>query len=165
MDHKRKDVLKSVNDYFQEAERSVNELQNQLAKVTLERDIYKEMLEQVNIKSNTIAYVAIYSCDNGEGVDTDKCIGVFTMKSLALQAISDVCNKNKEVSIDAFQVGESDVGKTLVPNEIVYIEQCDEEAHCEISTNIISILCDPIKRTYNHSYLVEYNVDKVYYID
>lgn len=171
MNNKKREVLKSLNDYFHGTEQCIQDLENQLAKVKLERDTYKEMLEQGNTKRNTIAYMTIHSCDNGEGVDTETCVGVFTTKSLAMQAILDVCKKNEELSFDAFRIEEFDVGKTLIHNEIVHVEQHDEEAHCEISTSIVGILCDANKRsdircqTSYHSYLVGYNVDKVYYIE
>jgi hypothetical protein len=168
MNHKRQEVLNSLNDCFQEAEQRINELQNQLAKVKIERDTYKTMLEQGNTKNNTLAYMTIHSCDNGEGVDTETCIGVFTTKPLALRAMLDVCNKNEEISLDAFRIEEFDVGKTLIHNDIVHVEQHDEEAHCEIATSIIGILCDANKHIYVYlcnSYLVEYIVDKVYYIE
>ena len=166
MDNKRHEVLKSLNHYFQEAEQCIKELQNQLAKVKLERDSYKEMLEQGDTKNDTLAHMAIHSCDNGEGVETETCIGVFTTKSLALRAMLDVCQKNEEISLCDLRVEAFDVGKTLIPNEIVHVEQHDEEAHCEISTSIIGILCDINKHTdISHSYLVEYSVDKIYYIE
>jgi len=179
MDHigininKSHEVLKSLNDYFHGAEQSIKDLQNQLAKVKLElvkvkleRDSYKEMLEQGNTKNNTLVYMTIHSCDNGEGVNTENCIGVFTTKPLALQAILDVCKENNKISSDDFQIEEFDVGETLIHGEIVHVEQHDEEAHCEISTSIIGIQSDINQyKNSGNSYLVEYIVDKVYYIE
>lgn len=169
MNNKLPSVLKTLNDGIREAQQCIKEIQNELAtsrcelkKVKLERDTYKAILAQGNTKSNTLAYMTIHSCDNGEGVDTETCVGVFTTKPSALQAVLDVCKKNEELSSDDFRIEEFDVGKTLIPNEIVNVEQHDEEAHGEISTTIIGILCDTNQhKNSSHSYLV----DKVYYIE
>jgi hypothetical protein len=173
MDNKLPSVLKTLNDGIREAQQCIKEIQNELAtarcelkKVKLERDTYKEMLTQGNTKEHTLAYMTIHSCDNGEGVDTETCVGVFTTKPLALQAILDVCKKNEELSVDDFRIEDFDVGKALNNDEIVHVEQHDEEAHCEVSTRIIGILCDASKHTAtSHSYLREYCVDKVYCIE
>lgn len=160
MDAKKREVLKSLDEYFQDSEQRINELQNELAKVKLERDMYKGMLD---IKRDTLTYMVIHRCDNGKGTDTETCVGVFTTKSLAAQAILDVCKKNEDVSFDDFLITEFFVGKTLMPGEIVQVEKLDKEAHCEVSTTIISVRCDSNVGVDN--YIEAFVVDNVYYIE
>lgn len=165
-----RDVLVCLNNYFKETENSLEKLQHELEVVKLERDMLKQMLREekimhVNDKCN-VAYVTIYSKDNGEGIDTETCVGVFTRKSMAMQAIVDVCTKNSSVSQDSFTVGELTCGKPLSPNDVVNVKQCDVEAHCETSTTIIGIQCGAMEDNEDDNcYTVEYIVDKVYHID
>lgn len=153
MDFKK--VIACVNECLW---KSTKELQEKLDITIHERDIYKELLkEKDNIESN-IVYATIYIKDNGEGVDTESCIGVFSKKSLALQAILDVCKNNAKLNINQFNVVDVDVGKVLKPNDIVYLVQCDEEANCEVSTRIVSICCEPFKENklyYSEKYTVD----------
>jgi hypothetical protein len=172
MNSKKNKVVECLNDFLSEAERSTKALQKELAVIRLERDIYKEMLVKEQRGCNTeytkgsnVAYVTIYSRDNGEGADTCTCIGVFTRKSKALQAILDVCKKNDELSIDGFIIEEFDVGKELISDHIVNVLHFDEDAHCETSTTIVGIQCDVKPENHSQYYSVEYKVDKVYHIE
>ena len=157
MDAQKREVLSSLDEYFQDSEQRIENLQNELAKTKLERDMYK------GIETNTLAYMVIHRCNNGKGTDTQTCVGVFTTRSLAAQAILDVCKKNKDVSFDDFLITEFFVGKTLIPGEIVQVEKHDEEAHCEVSTTIIGIRCDSNVGVDN--YIEAFVVDTVYYIE
>ena len=155
-----------MNSFFREAEQTIKELQDKLAKVSLERDMYKEQLSQKEETKGKVAYVPIYSRDNGEGVDTETCIGVFTTKSLALQAILDVCNKNKEICIEQCMVEEYDVNTPLVPNEIVRVIQYDEEGHYEVANSIIGVYNETTNNSLDDEYyLAEYRIDEVYHIE
>lgn len=172
MNFKKKTVLQSLSDYFQEVEQSIEQLQNQLDVVKLERDLYKQQVVELQESNNkevskqSVAHVTVYSEDNGEGVDTEICIGVFTTKSKALYAILDLCQKHKALNSQSFDVLQFNVSKTLSPNDTVYVIQEDREEHCEISTNIIDVYCENIlKNDDNEYYAVEYKVDEVYYIE
>ncbi len=172
MNCKRKTVLKSLNDYFQEVEKSLENLEQQLEVVKLERDLYKQQvveLQECNnkeVSKQNVAHVSVYSEDNGEGVDTEICIGVFTTKSKAINAILDLCKKHKDLNSQSFNVLQFNVSKTLLPNDTVYVIQQDREEHCEISTNIIDVYCENIlKNDDNEYYTVEYKVDEVYSIE
>ena len=160
MNAKKREVLNSLDEYFQDSEQRIENLQNELAKVKLERDMYKGMLDS---KHNPLSYMVIHRCDNGEGVDTETCVGVFTTRSLAARAVLDVCKKNEDVSFDDFLITEFFVGKTLMPGEIVQVEKHDEEAHCEVSTTIIGIRCD--SDVGDDNYIEAFVVDTVYYIE
>lgn len=149
---------------MQEAEQALNALHEKLATVQLERDMYKEML--FTKTGDTKAYTSIYAVDNGEGRDTETCVGVFTTRALAMQAILDVCKKNKDLSIRAFNIEEFPVDQPLVPYATVHLVQYDEEAHCEISTSILGIECKSLRQSsVTDSYLAEYKVNTVYFIE
>lgn len=168
MESKRSDLVKSMNSFFREAEQTIKELQDKLAKVSLERDMYKEQLSHSRKEETKgkVAYVPIYSRDNGEGVDTETCIGVFTTKPLAMQAILAVCNKNKEISIKQCMIKEYDVNTPLVPNEIVRVIQYNEEGHYEVANNVIGIYNETANNSLDDEYyLEEYRVNEVYHID
>lgn len=155
---------KSFNVLLQEAEHAVNALREKLATVQLERDMYKEMLSK-NSESPQ-AYTSVYTVDNGEGRDTETCIGVFTTRALAMQAILDVCKKNKDLSVHAFTIEEFPVDEPLHPDAIVKLVQYDEEAHCEVSTSILGIECKSLQQSsVTDSYLAEYKVNTVYFIE
>lgn len=158
---------KSFNVLLQEAEHALNALREKLATVQLERDMYKEMLSRNTESTNdTKAYTSIYTVDNGEGRDTETCIGVFTTRALAMQAILDVCKKNKDLYIHAFTIEEFPVDEPLQPDTLVKLVQYDEEAHCEVSTSILGIECKSLQQSkVTNSYLAEYKVNTVYFIE
>jgi hypothetical protein len=155
---------------FEEAEQSVKELKDKLAEVQLERDIYCENLmlltsTEQNKKNNNVAFCTMYTVDNGEGRDTETCIGVFVTRALAMQAILDVYNKNKELCIDSFTIAEFPVDEPLQPDTMVQMVQYDEEAHCEVSTSILGIQCKYLQQSsVTNSYLAEYKVNALYFI-
>lgn len=166
MNVKRDNVIKSMNDFLQEANEKIKELREKLVKVTLQRDVYKEMLSQKQDHKNHIAYTVIYFRDNGEGVDTETCVGVFSTKALGLQAILDVCKENKEISFEECKMEEFEVGQALIPDEIVNVVHFDEEAHCERSTTVMGIY-EEMSTNHLHKdcYLLEYVVDRIYSIE
>jgi hypothetical protein len=170
MTSKIRDIVNRLNEHLCEAEKSYREQQKELELTRLERDIYKEILIKSHNLSNysncsNVIHVAVYSRDNGEGVDTETCVGVFTTKTKALQAILDVCKSNTELSVNGFMIDEFNLDKEVGSRDIVYLIQCDEEAHCEISTTILDVKCDNIINDYEDCYSVEYTVDNVYYIE
>jgi hypothetical protein len=165
LNNKQQQVLNTLKSIFDESEQSIMNLQEKLAKVQLERDILQEKFEHSK-SSNHIAYTVIYSKDNGEGVDTETCIGVFTTKALAMQTILNICNENKDLSIHAFTIEEFPVDEPLQPDVRVQVVQYDEEAHCEVSTSILGIQCKSLQqKNITDSYLTEYKVNTVYFID
>lgn len=159
-----------LKEQLLEAENDFLEQQKELEITKLERDIYKEII--INTQNtytgttySNVVYVPLYSRDNGEGMDTETCIGVFTTKTKALQAILDVSKKNKELCVKGFMINEFNVDIEVGTDDIVYVIQCDEEAHCEISTTILDVKCDNLMDDYKDCYSVEYTVDKVYSIE
>lgn len=163
------DIIKKLNELVCNAETSFREQQIELELTRLERDIYKEIiLKSQNVsnsnRSSDIVYVSIYSKDNGEGANTETCIGVFTTKLKALNAILNVYKSNTELDVNGFMIEEYNVVQELETGNIVYVVQCDEEAHCEISTTILDVKCDNF-HDYKDCYTVEYVVDKVNYIE
>lgn len=159
-----------LKEQLLEAEKDFLEQQKELEITKLERDIYKEII--INTQNtytgtnySNVVYVPLYSRDNGEGMDTETCIGVFTTKTKALQAILDVCKKNKELCVKGFMINEFNVDIEVGTDDIVYVIQCDEEAHCEISTTILDVKCDNLMDDYKDCYNVKYTVDKVYSIE
>lgn len=91
MDLRRKTTLNYLNEYFQEVEQSLEKLKKELEIVKLERDMYKQELQECKdnlVAQNNVVHMTVYSEDNGEGVDTEVCIGVFTTKSNAIKAIN-----------------------------------------------------------------------------
>lgn len=164
------DIAKRLNEHICDAERAFREQQEELELTRFERDMYKEIIvnSQNTSNSNTgsnVVFVAFYSMDNGEGVDTETCVGVFTTKIKALKAILDVCKSNKELSVSGFMINEFPVDKELETGNSIYVVQCDEEAHCEISTTILDVKCDNHIDDYKDCYTVEYIIDKVNYIE
>lgn len=168
MNSKISDILKRLNENFFEAEKAFREQQKELELTRFERDVYKDIIiksqnvSKVNTSSNVV-FVAVYSRDNGEGADTETCIGVFTSKTKALQAILDVCRRNRDLGVNGFTINEFDVDKQLDTGNSVYVIQCDEEAHCEIATTILDVQCHNIIDDYEDCYSVDYIVDKVYH--
>jgi hypothetical protein len=174
MNSKIYDLLKSLKEQLSEVEKNFLEQQKKLELTRLERDIHKEILKEIyeltqNVPSYTqgsnVLYMNVYSCDNGEGVDTDECIGVFTKKSKAMQATVDVCMNNTELDSNGFIIVEVKVDKKIVSDDTVYVIKQDEEAHCEISTTILDVKINNKNDDYKDSYSVEYTVDKVYHIE
>lgn len=170
MNAKLSDIAKRLNEHLSEADKAFREQQKELELTRLERDIYKEILKNTDKLYTTDGissqvYAVIYSIDNGEGVDTDTCIGVFTKKTKALKALVDVCKNNTELDVNGFNIVPFNVGKEVQTEDIVYVIQCDEEAHCEISTSVIDVKCDAKDIDYNDCYSVEIVVDKVYDIE
>lgn len=135
------DLLSKMKDYMANTKLTIDKLKAELSTVKLQRDTYKEELLQVqkkNVDTRHIAYTVIYASDNGEGVDTELCIGVCSSKAKALQAIVDVSQRN-EVDSNMFEVREFDVGQPLQQDCKVYVTHISEEAHCEVSTRIIGV--------------------------
>jgi hypothetical protein len=162
--------VKRLNELFCEVEKSIREQQKELELTRLERDIYKSIIinsqNVSNLKRGTnIVHVVIYSRDNGEGSDTETCIGVFTSKTNAMKAVLDVCKSNAELSVDGFMINELNIDKDLQSGDNVYVIHCDEEAHCEISTTVLDVKCDNKINDYKDCYSIEYTVDKVHYIE
>ena len=158
----KQSLFRSVKLFIEETESSMKQLNDQLAIVKLERDMYKEMCKRGDECAKNTAYISIYSVDNGEGVDTETCIGVFNKKSLAMQSIYEIC-KNNEFDTESFRIETFDVDKELIPGEIIKIIQRDEEAHCEVSTTIIGVQsCTSIDDDY---YTVDYKINTVYFIE
>jgi hypothetical protein len=171
MEHKRREVLQSLNNVFKDLEQSIKDLEEQLQRVQLERDMYKDMLSQVQntndlIHVSRVAYMSVYTMDNSEGMDTETCIGVFTTRALAMQAILDVCRQNKELNVNSFSVEEFSVDEPLVPHATVQVVQYDEETHCAVSTSILGIKCKALQdKNFPNCYLAEYIVNRVYPIE
>jgi hypothetical protein len=174
MNSKIYDILKSFREQLSEAETNFLKLQKELELTRIERDVHKEVLKEIyeltqNVPSYTegsnTLYITVYSHDNGEGVDTEECIGVFTKKSRAMQATVDVCMNNKQLDSNAFNIIELKVDKQMISGDVVYVIKHDEEAHCEVSTTILGVKCNNKSDDYKDSYSVEYTVDKVYRID
>ena len=164
------DIMKNLQDNLSKVEKSFKELEKELELTRLERDIYKEIVlksqnSSIYSSDSNVVYVAIYSRDNGEGRDTDICIGVFTTKTKALKAILDVCKSNTELSVNGFGIDEFNLDKELQTGNNVYVVKCDEEEHCEISTTILDIKCDNNTDDYKDCYSEEYTIDKVYHIE
>jgi hypothetical protein len=170
------DKLKLLKQYVSEAEKAFEEQKKELELTRLERDFYKDIAINFQIDSNcntcsNVVYVTIYSKDNGEGVDTDTCVGVFTNKLKAKQATMDVCIRNKELHFNGFTIQEFKVDKELITNDTVYVMQHDEEAYCEVSTTIVGVECYISVNGYNNDelyhdcYVVDYIVDTVYHIE
>jgi hypothetical protein len=155
--------LKSLDAYVEEAEQTIRQLKDKLANVTLERDMYKRMLVEEGELGG--AWMTIYSKDNGEGVDTETCVGVFTTNALAIQAILDVCAKNKDVCVDSFRVEDLKTNSPFTTGQVVKVMHYDEEMHCEVATVILDINEDTKGRTYTDCYAIEYTVDTVYHIE
>ena len=167
MDLRRKTTLNYLNEYFQEVEQSLEKLKKELEIVKLERDMYKQELQECKdnlVAQNNVVHMTVYSEDNGEGVDTEVCIGVFTTKSNAIKAILDLCNKHDDLNSQSFNIVEFNVNKLLSSNDTVYVVQQDIEEHCEVSTNIIDVICENTINNNNH-YTVEYKVDEVNFIE
>jgi hypothetical protein len=173
MNSKLYDLLKSFKVELSEVEKNFLEQQKELELTRLERDFYKEKcvnLQNVSECTN-VAHLAIYSRDNGEGVDTESCVGVFTNKSNAMQAILEVCKNNKEIDLNGFDIRELKVDRDLKSDGTVYVMQHDEEAHCEISTSIVGVECYISVNGYNNDevyrdcYSIDYIVNKVYHIE
>ena len=169
MEHKRREVLQSINNVFKDLEQSIKDLEEQLAKVKLERDMYKDMLSQNTEEPKhvpRVAYMTVYTMDNSEGMDTETCIGVFTTKALAMQAILDACRQNKELNVNSFSVEEFSVDEPLQGNATVQVVQYDEETHCAVSTSILGIKCKALQhKSFTNCYLAEYIVNRVYPIE
>lgn len=174
MNSKLYDLLKSSKEQLNEAEKSFLALQKELELTRLERDIHKEVLKEIYLltqnvptytQGSNVVYMNVYSHDNGEGVDTDECIGVFTKKSKAMQATVDVCMNNKQLHSNEFTIIELKVEKEVVSDDTVYVIQHDEEAHWETSTTILDVKCNDKSDDHKDSYSVEYTVDKVYHIE
>ena len=83
-----------------------------------------------------IVYVPIYTIDNGEGANTDMCIGVFSQKSFAYKAILDACTENTQLQIDSFIVEE--FSTPVMTNTINVLVQ-DIEAHGATSTTVLGV--------------------------
>lgn len=137
----QKEVLTKMNEYFANTETTIEKLQQELSAVKIERDAYKEELMQLKEKTagqENIAYTVVYTHDNGEGMDTEVCIGVFSSHTKALQAIADVSVRN-DVDSRMFEITEFDVGQPIQPKSKIYVTYESEEAHCEVSTRIIGV--------------------------
>lgn len=163
-------LLDCLNSYIQEYEQTVKELKKELDITKLERDIYKElhMKREMNTSTqkhddNKVVYATIFTRDNGEGADTETCVGVFTRKSLALEAIVDVCKKNNEVYPSGFTIEEFDLEKPVVSSDTVYVVLYVTEAHCEFSITVVGVRLDA--NTNGIYYTEEYKVDVVYPIE
>jgi hypothetical protein len=124
--------------------------------------MYKIMLyeERKLTKPNT-AYVIVYVKDNGEGMDTEQCMGVFSKRSLALQSIININRKNQKLLLSSFRVEEFNVPNSIMPNDTVHVVHYDEEAHCEISTRIVDIQLGNMKPSNAQHYIEEYKVDEI----
>lgn len=164
------DIVRNLQQDLSKIETTFREQQKELEITRFERDVYKELfIKSQNMSNNNtssnVVFIVIYSMDNGEGVDTQRCIGVFTTKTQALKAVLDVCKSNGELDVNGFTIEELSVDKKLETGNSVYVVQCDEEAHCEISTTILDVKCNNHINEYNDCYSVEYTVDNVYYIE
>lgn len=157
------DLLTKMKEYFVTAENTINNLKKEISSIKLERDAYKEQLiqlQQNTVVDKNVIYVAIYSHDNGEGMDTEVCIGVFSSKAKAMEAIMDVCDRN---SLDSrmFDVSEYHVENPIHSKSSLYVTHQNEEAHCEVSTRILGVHVDPIQScTKEDVYDVEFVVDE-----
>lgn len=171
MNSRIRDIVKHLNEHLSEAEKAFREQEREVELVKLERDIYKEILVKSHniLVSSTgctnVVYCAIYSKDNGEGIDTDTCIGVFTTKTKALQAILEVCKNNRELNVNGFTIDEFNLEQEVDTGDSVFTIQCDEEAHCETSTTVLDVKCDNHNHGYTDCYTVEYTVDNVYHLE
>lgn len=164
----RKAVLKSVNDYFHEVEQCLDKLNQQLELVSLEKDFYKQQVYELQEDNkdlrHSLVHMVVYSEDNGEGSDTEICLGVFTRKSYAIKAILDICKKHTELDTESYNIVEIKLDKHVRTNDVVYVVQQDVEAHCEISTSIIGVQFDNTTNNKEY-YTVEYKLDDVYCIE
>lgn len=73
-------------------------------------------------------------------------------------------NKHDDLNSQSFNIVEFNVNKLLSSNDTVYVVQQDIEEHCEVSTNIIDVICENTINNNNH-YTVEYKVDEVNFIE
>lgn len=158
----QKDLLTKMNEYFTNTEQTINKLNQELSIIKIERDMYKEQLIQLQkqtIVKEGIAYTVRYTHDNGEGMDTELCIGVFSSRTKALTAIMDICKTNELDSI-MFDIVEFDVGHPIQPKSTVYVTHEDEETHCEVSTRIIDVKMNEVQHyTDKDVYDVKFIVD------
>lgn len=160
------DLLTKMNEYFDSTKLTIDKLKAELSTVKLQRDAYKEELVQLqekNIDEKHIAYTVIHTSDNREGATTEVCIGVFSSKAKALQAIVDVSQRN-EVDSNMFEVQEFNVGQPLHPGCKVYVTHLSEEAHCEVSTRIIGVQIVNIPHSIDVDANEEQDVYNVQYI-
>lgn len=112
-------------------------MEQQLLLTRIERDMYKEMLHERQWEQTV--YAAIYSVDNGEGANTDTCIGVFSKKSLAYKAIYDSCIENNFVT---FTIDDFNTNTKIKPGDSINVIAKDTYAHGADSTSILGVSLD-----------------------
>lgn len=166
MESKKKELLTCLSNLITDYESTINDLKQQLAETQLDRDIYreryKEETQQYTHGQNKTAYVTVYMHENGEGLQSEQCIGVFSKKSLALESIRDSMSSIKPVN--SFRVETFSVDHVLIPNEDIRVAQYDDKNTHEVVTQIKGVYSAASERPkeLGNCYNELYKVDMVY---
>jgi len=141
MEQKKQELFATLTNLLGDYQKTIADLKQQLTETKLDRDIYreryKEETHQYTHAQNKTAFVAVHVLENKEGLESQKCIGVFSKKSLALEAIQNSISPEKPVH--SFRVESFAVDHVLIPNEDVRVAQYDDTSTHEVATEIKGI--------------------------
>ena len=159
MNYKKKILLQSMHEFLEFAQTSIDKLQKELQIVTFERDMYRQIILESDTDKTNELFLAIYSKDIGEGYETQSCIGVFSLKSIALKAILQVSRYDHDINISQFHIEPVPTQQYYESGHIVPVVMQDILAHRREFTRIIGIRLTG-KITHN-AYCQNYIIDEI----
>jgi hypothetical protein len=139
MEKAKKALESAVKTYCDAMNKEMKGLQSVNRRLTLEKQYLLECLnetDQDKVKKNCV-YVLLYSRDNGEGIDTYTCCGVFRKRSKAtagkLSLVNDGC------CVASLEVKECDMSCNVEELKELNVFHCDNKEHGEMFTYITGI--------------------------
>lgn len=137
----KQEIDKSIEAFIKKSDEKIYNLQIELKKMEICKNIYKERWNEIHSAQTDRLYALICSYDNGEGANTEECIGVFRKKS---DVYSYMFNNNKydlktTYTIEDYKNFHS---KQLDENTLLYVLYENKEFYGTSYDEIVTVSTD-----------------------